>query len=59
MRNQRKSYVYTAFCAHYKYSTVVYANSVKQARAYGYYEAKKVMGNSAMIRRDLVEEMKQ
>jgi hypothetical protein len=59
VRNQRKTYVYTAFCNHYKYSTVVYATSVKQARTYGYYEAKKVMGNSAMIRRDLVEEMKQ
>lgn len=58
MRNQRKSYVYTAFCNNYKYSTVVYANSVKQARQYGYYEAKKVMGKSAVIRRDLVEDMK-
>ena len=57
MRYQRKSYVYTAFCAHYQYSTIVYANSVKQARTYGYYEAKKVMGKSAMIRRDLVQEM--
>ena len=59
MRNQRKPYVYTAFCNHYKYSTVVYATSVKQARAYGYYEALKVMGKSAVIRRDLVQEMKQ
>ena len=58
MRNQRKSYVYTAYANNYKYSTVVYANSVKQARQYGYYEAKKVMGKSAVIRRDVVEDMK-
>ena len=58
MRNQRKSYVYTAFTNNYKYSTVVYAMSVKQARQYGRFEALKVMGKSAMIRRDLVEDMK-
>ena len=58
MRNQRKSYVYTAYCNNYKYSTVVYANSVKQARIYGYYEAKKVMGKCAVIRRDTIEDMK-
>ena len=56
MRNQRKCYVYTAYSMHYKYSTVVYATSVKQARQYGYYEAKKVMGNHARIHRDTVDE---
>ena len=58
MRSQRKPYVYTAYCNNYKYSTVVYATSIKQARQYGYYEAKKVMGKSAVIRRDLIEDMK-
>ena len=56
MRNQRKSYVYTAYSMNYKYSTVVYATSVKQARQYGYLEAKKVMGNHARIHRDTVDE---
>jgi len=58
MPSQRKPYVYTAFSVNYKYSTVVYATSVKQARQYGLHEAKKVMGKCAMIRRDLVEDMK-
>jgi hypothetical protein len=58
MRSQRKPYVYTAFTTNYKYSTVVYANSLKQARQYGYYEAKKVMGKCAVIRRDSIEDMK-
>ena len=58
MRSQRKPYVYTAYCNNYKYSTVVYANSIKQARQYGYYEAKKVMGRCAVIRRDTIEDMK-
>lgn len=58
MRFQRKSYVYTCFTNHYKYSTVVYANSVKQARIYGYREALTVMGKCAVIRRDVVEEQK-
>lgn len=58
MRSQRKPYVYTAYCNNYKYSTVVYATSIKQARQYGYYEAKKVLGKCAVIRRDLIEDMK-
>jgi len=58
MRPQRNTYVYTAFCNHYKYSTIVYATSVKQARQYGYREALMVMGKSAVIRRDLVEQQK-
>lgn len=58
MRPQRNTYVYTAFTANYKYSTVVYATSVKQARAYGYREALAVMGRCAVIRRDLVEQQK-
>jgi len=45
MRSQRKPYVYTAY-------------SIKQARQYGYYEAKKVMGKCAVIRRDSIEDMK-
>ena len=57
MREQRKSYVYTAFSENYKYSTMVYAKNIKQARQYGYYEAKKVMGTCAVIRRDEVKEM--
>ena len=56
MRNQRKCYVYTAYSMHYKYSTVVYAMSVKQARQYGLQEAKMVMGNHARIHRDTVDE---
>jgi hypothetical protein len=56
MRNQRKCYVYTAYSMHYKYSTVVYATSVKQARQYGYLEAKRVMGSHARIARDDVHE---
>lgn len=55
MRPQRNTYVYTAFCNNYKYSTIVYATSVKQARQYGYREALAVMGKCAVIRRDLVE----
>lgn len=43
---------------HYKYSTVVYATSVKQARIYGYREALTVMGKCAVIRRDDVKEQK-
>lgn len=58
MRFQRKSYVYTCFTTQYKYSTVVYATSVKQARIYGLREAKQVMGRCAVIRRDVVEEQK-
>jgi len=58
MRSQRNTYVYTAFCRNYKYSTVVYATSIKQARQYGYREALAVMGKSAVIRRDLVEPQK-
>lgn len=58
MRSQRKTYVYTAFTSHYKYSTVVYATSVKQARQYGYQDARQVMGKCAVIRRDLVEEQR-
>lgn len=58
MRPQRKPYVYTAFCNHYKYSTIVYAQNVKQARQYGYRDALGVMGKCAVIRRDVVEEMK-
>jgi len=30
MRSQRKPYVYTAYAMNYKYSTVVYATSIKQ-----------------------------
>jgi len=58
MRAQRNTYVYTAFTQNYKYSTVVYATSVKQARQYGYREALAVMGKCAVIRRDLVEPQK-
>ena len=58
MRPQRNTYVYTAFCHNYKYSTIVYATSVKQARVYGYREALAVMGRCAVIRRDLVEQQK-
>ena len=58
MRPQRNTYVYTAFTQNYKYSTIVYATSVKQARAYGYREALAVMGRCAVIRRDLVEQQK-
>jgi len=58
MRSQRNTYVYTCFTKHYKYSTVVYATSIKQARQYGYREALMVMGKSAVIRRDLVEPQK-
>lgn len=52
MRPQRKSYVYTAHTMNYKYSTTVYATSLKQARTYGYLEAKRVMGHHARIQRD-------
>lgn len=58
MRPQRNTYVYTAFTQNYKYSTIVHATSVKQARAYGYREALAVMGRCAVIRRDLVEQQK-
>lgn len=65
MRNQRNTYVYTAFTQNYKYSTVmiglailVYAMSVKQARQHGYREALAVMGKCAVIQRDLVEPQK-
>lgn len=58
MRPQRKSYVYTAFTKNYKYSTVVYAQSMKQARMYGFRDTLGVMGKCAVIRRDIVEEMK-
>lgn len=58
MRPQRKSYVYTAFAQNYKYSTVVHASSVKQARIYGFRDAKMVMGKCAVIRRDHIEELK-
>jgi len=58
MRAQRNTYVYTAFCNNYKYSTVVYAQNIKQARQFGYREALMVMGKSAVIRRDLVEPQK-
>ncbi len=56
MRPQRKCYVYTAHTMNYKYSTIVYANSLKQARTYGYLEAKRVMGTHARIQRDEIYE---
>lgn len=54
---QRKSYVYTAYSKHYKYTTVVYAANMKQAQRYGLHEAKLVMGNHAKIHRDNIKEM--
>jgi len=56
MGPQRKTYVYTAFTMHYKYSTVVYATSVKSARVLGLLEARRVMGGHARIHRDHIEE---
>lgn len=58
MQPKNRPYVYTAFTNHYKYSTVVYAKNVKQARQYGRYETMKVMGKCAVVRRDVVEDMK-
>lgn len=58
MRPQRKCYVYTAFSRNYQYSTMVYAETVKQARLRGFHEAQKVMGSHAQISHDHVEEHK-
>jgi len=58
MGPQRKTFIYTAHTMHYKYSTVVYATSIKLARALGHHEARRVMGGHARIHHDHVEEMK-
>ena len=53
---QRKSYVYTAFSAHYKYSTIVHAKNVAEARRFGFHDARMVMGTTGRIHRDEVVE---
>lgn len=56
MLPQRKTYIYTCYTAHYKYSTIVHATNMKQARIYGLRDARQVMGNHAKIRRDVIQE---
>lgn len=54
MPPQRNTYVYTAFTAHYKYSTIVHAKNVAEARRFGLHDAKLVMGTAGRIHRDEV-----
>ena len=54
MRVQRKCYVYTAFTAHYKYSTIVHAKNIAEARRFGLHDARMVMGTAGRIHRDEV-----
>jgi hypothetical protein len=50
----RKQWTYTCHTMYYTWSTVVVANSVKDARAFGLREARAVMGNHARIHKDEV-----
>lgn len=50
----RKQWTYTCHTMHYTWSTVVVANSVKEARARGLREARAIMGNHARIHKDAV-----
>jgi len=47
-----RQWVYTAKTMHYQWQTVVKANTIQQARALGYREAKAIMGNHARIHSD-------
>lgn len=58
MGPSRRTWVYTAYTAHYKYSTIVYATNIRMARQAGRYEALKVMGRHAKISRDVIQEKK-
>ena len=53
----RKQWVYTAKSRNYTWSTVVIANSIKEARQLGLREARQVMGRCAIIRHDEVREL--
>jgi hypothetical protein len=50
----RKTYLYTAYSAHYRHTIHVVANSLKDARARGIFETRRTFGNHAQIHRDEV-----
>lgn len=50
----RKQWQYTAWSMHYQWSTIVVANSIKEARRLGMQEAKYIFGNHARVHRDEV-----
>lgn len=52
----RKTYVYEARSAHYRFSVHVTANSIKEARVLGRREALRVFGNHSQIHSDSVSE---
>lgn len=50
----RKQWTYTCHTMNYVWSTIVVANSVKEARALGYRQAKQVIGKCGRIHKDEV-----
>ena len=50
----RKQWQYTAWSMHYQWSTVVVANSIKEARRLGFKEARMIFGNQARVHKDEV-----
>lgn len=56
MIRQKIPYVYKAMSRHYKYSTIVYAFNVSEARKLGLRQAKLIYGNHEPILRDVVTE---
>lgn len=52
----RRQWAYTAKTMNYSYTVYVMANTLQEARALGYKEAKRVMGNHARIAHDEVTE---
>lgn len=53
----RRAFSYKALGVHHKYSTIVYAYNVGEAREVGRKCARGVMGVHARIIRDIVEEL--
>lgn len=51
-----RQWMYTAYGAHYQWSTMVTARTIQEARRFGYRDAKQVFGNHAHIHRDEVKE---
>jgi len=54
---QKQAYRYKALGATYKYSTIVYAYNVSEARDLGFAAARSVYGHHARILRDIVEKL--
>ena len=56
LQSRRRTYYYTAFSKYYQWETVISAENIRAARAEGLREARRIMGNHAVILRDTVRE---